>query len=166
MNKILPLIVVTILVLGCFGAVGTTNDSERQLYMINETTEISFDDEIDQYQNEVNEGVPVGNFEGSGFPRYNWSVAQSFIPDKEVLTRVKLALSRNTMPPTIFPLVVSIRDDLSGKNLAIASIEPEDIFEFPEYSLIEFDFDDILVTIGQTYYIVVYTKNVTDNGYV
>jgi hypothetical protein len=70
------------------------------------------------------------------------------------------------MPPTIFPLVVSIRDDLSGKNLAIDSIEPEDIFEFPEYSLIEFDFDDILVTIGQTYYIVVYTKNVTDNGYV
>jgi hypothetical protein len=50
MNKILPLIVVAILVLGCFGAVGTTNDSERQLYMINETTEISFDDEIDQYQ--------------------------------------------------------------------------------------------------------------------
>jgi len=38
MNKILPLIVVTILVIGCFGAVGTTNDGKRQLYKTNKAT--------------------------------------------------------------------------------------------------------------------------------
>ncbi|RLG27980.1 hypothetical protein DRN98_10155 [Methanosarcinales archaeon] len=124
------------------------------------------DPDLDQYQTNIEDGIPVGNFKTPSTPRYNWSIAQSFVPTKEVLTRVSLCISRNTTPPTIHPLVIAIRKNLTGKNLAIASINPEDAAEYPNYWWVEFDFDDLLVNIGETYYIVAHTENETDNAYV
>jgi len=165
MNKILPFLIVGILVLSGLGAAAIVN-KEVKPYMVNDPTTISHDDELDQYQTEVEDGIPVGNFEVPSMPRYNWSVAQSFVPTKEVLTRVSLLLARNTTPPTVYPIIVTIRNSLTGDNLAVASVEPQEIEEFPNYSWVEFDFDDLIVSVNQIYYIVSYTKNVTDNAYV
>ena len=167
MKIFLPLMVVGILVLSGLGAsVGTIDNKEAEPYVVNDPTTVSLDDELDQYQTEVEDGIPVGNFEVSGMPRYNWSVAQSFVPTKEVLTRVSLLLARNTTPPTVYPIIVAIRNSLTGDNLACISVEPQEIEEFPNYSWVEFDFDDLIVSVNQIYYIVSYTKNVTDNAYV
>ena len=63
------------------------------------------------------------------------------------------------MPPTVYPLVVAIRDNLTHENLVTASVNPEDVLEFPNITWVEFDFEDIMVTVNETYYIVAYTNN-------
>ncbi|RLF37155.1 MAG: hypothetical protein DRN08_00060 [Thermoplasmata archaeon] len=60
--------------------------------------------------------------------------------------------------------MVAIRKNLTGENLAVAKVEPEDIV-VQNFSWITFDFHDILVTPGDTYYIVSYTDNVSENWY-
>ena len=124
------------------------------------------DPELDQHQTIIDGGAPVGNFKLDFDNRYNWTIAQSFKPQKEILTRVSLPLARNTMPPTVYPLVVAIRDNLTHENLVTASVNPEDVLEFPNITWVEFDFEDIMVTVNETYYIVAYTNNATDNAYV
>jgi len=162
MKKIIVFLLVNALVICGLGV----NASNIGLKLSLKTGVVPCDDEIDQFQTDLNEGIPVGNFESSEFPRRNWIVSQSFVPSKEVLTRVKLILSRNTMPPTVFPLNIGIRNSLGGKDLVQSLVEPENVPEFPEYSMIEFDFEDIRVSVGKTYYIVASTKNATDNAYV
>ena len=123
-------------------------------------------DELDQFQTTVNQGVGVGNGIVPGFPRYNWSVAQSFIPTRNILTRVILLLATNGLPQTVYPFVVAIRNELDGENLAVAKKESQSMYAYPELIWVEFDFDDIVVVPGESYYIVAYTANVTDNAYV
>jgi len=129
MKIFLPLMVVGILVLSGLGAsVGTIDNKEAEPYVVDDPTTVSLDNdnELDQYQTEVEDGIPVGNFEVPGMPRYNWSVAQSFVPTKEVLTRVSLLLARNTTPPTVYPIIVAIRNSLNGDNLARISVDWHD----------------------------------------
>ena len=125
-------------------------------------------DELDQYMIDFFMGVGgvIGNYKDEGSSYYNWSIAQSFKPSKFIQTRIILALSRSTIPPTIFPLKITIRKNLIGENLRCIDIKPEDITEFPNGNWLEYDFDDLIVDVGETYYIVCYTTNSTDNLYI
>ena len=76
--------------------------------------------------------------------------AQSFVPDYKVLTRVELMLVKRYSPPG--GLTVSIRDDLDGSDLTSITLSPGDVAE--DLSWKHFDFPDLEVTTGETYYIV------------
>ena len=145
MKKFLPLSVVVFLVLSGLGAVA------------------SFWDDLDQYQEVMTENyiMPVGQIPVPDNP-INIQVAQSFIPTKEILTRVELFLLKNSTAS--YPYIVAIKDDLMGDELTLTSVNPETI-PTEDLDWIEFDFDDIRVNTGQTYYIVSYTENTTDNYY-
>jgi len=152
MKKILPLLIVGIFVLSGLGAVAFLGD------------------ELDQSQTEMTENaaLPVGQLPIPDNLTY-FQVAQSFIPTKEILTRVELFIGKNIT--TTFPYVVAIREELTEDDLTTASVDPEDINtldisnETLNLSWVGFNFDDVMVTMGQTYYIVSYTENTTENYY-
>ena len=131
------------------------------------TTESPYVDELDQSVTEFSGTLPVGNiYLGS---HVNLSVAQSFIPQLEVLTRIQFFMACNTS--TSQPCVVAVRDNLTSSNLAVVKLAPS---EFPvvngtptqdQLAWITFDIDDIWVNPGQIYYIVLFTTNITGNFY-
>jgi len=98
---------------------------------------------------------------------FNYSAAQSFRPQKEILTRVELNMSR--MSTAAYPCIVAIRDNLTGANLAEIALDPG------EFSIVDgmdmnltwtgFDFEDLRVTVNETYYIVAYTTGISGNLY-
>jgi hypothetical protein len=166
MKKIIPLTVVGILILSGLTITASpikTQDLDFQK-MNNERTNVLSDDELDQSQTICDAYLSIGL--SPDIPA-NMSLAQSFIPQKEVLTRVQLYMAKGAAAS--YPCVVAIREDLYGENLVAASINPD---EFPVFNnlddleWIEFDFDDILLTPGETYYMVGYTAKVADNFYV
>jgi hypothetical protein len=160
MKKFLTFLLIVILVLGGLEAVAISLDKveyKKSTYLL--------DDELDQSQTEFESGVPIGNFQIQSKPRLNWTVAQSYTPSKEIQTRIQLLLSRNSTQLTIYPLVVCIREYLTGENIGMLSVEPETVPEFPDFLWIEFDFEDMLMTIPHSYFIVCYTTNETDNCY-
>jgi hypothetical protein len=171
MKKILPFLVVGILVLSGLGAVGLAdNAKENNIQIIGDGGDASFiyEDELDQEQPDQTEGygIPVGAIHIPEPPISDINlyiqVAQSFIPTKEILTRVELLVGRNSTAS--YPYVLAIREELTEENIVETSLNPEE-FVIENYSWLEFDFEDIWVTVGQTYYIVCYTENVTDNWY-
>jgi hypothetical protein len=92
-------------------------------------------------------------------------LAQSFKPSYPILTKVMLHLYREGHPG---PLTVSIRKDLSGPDLTLV-ILPQDMFYHEENfmcpELYEFDFPDIQVIPGETYYIVIGAPSAAWEGY-
>ena len=154
MNKILPTIVFCILLFSGMSAVAVIENK-------NNPSPIS--DEIDQFQTIYAENIimVIGQIEFEG-NLTNIQVAQSFIPTKEILTRVEIYIGKNDT--TIYPIYVSIRKELIEEDLTIESIEPS-IVPTGEFGWVEIDFPDILVTPGHTYYIVSITENETDNWY-
>lgn len=138
-------------------------DQTNFLFRNNATPLTLYEDELDQNQSEQTDGLamPVGRFT---FLDHNYSiqVAQSFIPTKELLTRVELFMGKNAT--TTYPLVVAIRDNLTHTNLVETSVAT-DHFITGNYSWVEFNFSDLWVNTGQTYYIVSYTQNATNNTY-
>ena len=89
---------------------------------------------------------------------YKW--AQSFIPSKDTLSSVELLIGRNGFIRS--DLILTIKKDLDGDDLTTISVQYEGgFFTFPNYDNYEwvlFDFSDIDVNIGETYYIMLYTK--------
>jgi len=116
----------------------------------NEKNTIIFEDELDQSQTNIDEWIFVDSY---------IYLAQSFIPQLNTLTRVELLLSKDPDFPPSSPFELAIRDSLTGDNLAHNSVNPGQIPGFPSSDWIEFDFDDISVTTGNTYYIIVYTDD-------
>lgn len=145
MRRILPLLVVVIFVLTGLGAGAFLGD------------------ELDQSQTVMTENtaLPVGQLPIPDNPIYV-QVAQSFIPTKEILTRVELYIGKNST--ATYPYVLAVRADLTGEDMTLTSVDPEDVIT-EDFGWVEFNFDDVMTTIGQTYYIVSYTENVTDNFY-
>ena len=80
----------------------------------------------------------------------NYQVAQSFVPTKDVLSQVRIFISKQGDPDV--ELIVAIREDLSGDDLTYKSINP--YFGGENYDWFTFDFDDITVTPGEIYYII------------
>jgi hypothetical protein len=117
-------------------------------------------DVLDQSQPTMNFFGPIGSGPLWGF--LNYMLAQTFIPTKPVLTRVELMIGKNST--TTYDYTVVIRDSVNGPNLAQVSI-PAGQITTENFSWIEFDFPDIAVAPGNTYYLISYTENVIDNWY-
>ena len=165
MNKLLPLLVVGLLVLSGLGAVAFPYDAIKTdvVRIKNEISTISTD-ESDQYQTVLETAGIVGQFPIP--PYWNVYVAQSFIPQIKYLTRVQLRIGRNAT--ATYPYVLAIRGELTGENIAESSVSADDIpiiENLTDMEWIEFVFDDVQLTVNQTYYMVSYTTNQTDNYY-
>ena len=80
----------------------------------------------------------------------NWA-AQSFKPNVGQLTRVELFIGKKGNPPG--DLVVSVRSSLYGYDITKIYRRSSDISSFGGW--VDFDFDDINVVPGRTYFIVV-----------
>ena len=160
MRKLLPLLVVGILVLGGLGAVAVNTDKEIKS---KNTVLNSLDDELDQSQTVMTENLtlPIGQIILDGSP-YNIQLAQSFIPTKEVITRIELYIGKNITVTR--NLTVSIRKELTEDDLVSIEVLPEDV-PTQEFDWVEMDIKNTRLTPGQTYYIVALTTNVTDNYY-
>jgi hypothetical protein len=158
MKKLLPILVVGILVLTGLEAVAIPlykNSSARG-------------DELDQSMTDYDGVLPLGRTNIFGYYA-NLSIAQSFKPQKEIMTRAQFLMARNAT--TLYPCFLAVRDSLTGEDLALISVEPS---EFPlvngtpteeQLAWVEFNFKDIKISPGQTYYMVVYTSNITENYY-
>ncbi len=156
------------LVLGGLGAAATATNHKQKSPQNNNNTSSPYVDELDQSMTDFDGSLPMGRTNIFGYYA-NLSVAQSFIPQKELLTRAQFLMARNAS--TSKPCILAVRDNLTGANLAMTSMEPS---EFPivngtptedQLAWINFNFNDIWVTPGQTYYLVVYTTNITGNYY-
>jgi len=168
MKKLLSVVIIGIVVLGGLGAVVTATNQNQKNSQRNDTTSSPYVDELDQSMTDYDGSLPLGRTNIFGFYA-NLSIAQSFIPQKELLTRTQFLMARNAS--TSYPCVLAVRDNLTGENLAIISVGPN---EFPvvngtptedQLAWINFNFNDIWVIPGQTYYLVVYTANITENYY-
>ncbi len=158
MKKIIPVLIVGVLVLSGLGAVAfpVTKLQTKEIQSLSSTG-----DTLDQVQPDMDWFAPIGVF--PLVPGVNYMVAQSFKPTLKILTRVELMTGRNGT--TTYDYTLAIRDDLYGADLTTISL-PASSFVVENFSWVEFDFDDIEVTPGDTYYIVSYTTNATDNWYV
>jgi len=163
MKKILPLLVVVIFVLTGLGASAVplyNVDTYLQWQQKEGGNILPNGDAVDQCQPDMDFFAPVGVF--PLVPNVNYIIAQAFKPTKGLLTRVELMAGRNGT--TTYDYTVAIRDDLMGPDLTAVSL-PASEFIVENFSWVEFDFEDLTVTPGQTYYIVSYTVNETDNWY-
>lgn len=154
MRKIIPVFVIGIFILSGINAIAIID---------NKTNVEPILDELDQYQEIMTENAvaPVGQVPIPEEP-VNVQVAQSFIPTKKILTRVELYIGKNST--ATYPLNISIRKELTEEDLTVTSIDPSlvptEIFDW-----VEIDFDDTIITTGETYYIVALTENTTENWY-
>ena len=168
MKKIISLVVVGVLLLGVLSASATIGRRNKILLNAggNEISSASaYQDELDQFQLDQTEGygIPVGAVHIPDPPiNLNVQVAQSFIPTKKILTRAELLVGKNFTAS--HPYVLAIREELTEENIVEINVNP-DQFVTENFSWLEFDFEDIFVTVGQIYYIVCYTENITDNWY-
>jgi hypothetical protein len=121
-------------------------------------------EELDQYMVLVDGGRPIGNYTNSTVSYY-WTVAQSFKPRKLILTRLEIFISKNDIQPTIYPLKISLRNKIDGEDIRSTSINTENISDFPKGVYLEFDFDDLKINVGDTYYIVCKTESYAGNMY-
>jgi len=103
-------------------------------------------DQLDQQQTEWNYGYGVWNLMGD-----ESELCQSFIPTIPVLTRVFVAAYKRGDPTG--ELRISIRSSKEGSDLTFATYPAQNIPTPPGYEWIEFDFPDIAVIPGETYYI-------------
>ncbi|MEM2583154.1 MAG: C1 family peptidase [Candidatus Thermoplasmatota archaeon] len=79
--------------------------------------------------------------------------AQSFIPSLSKITKVELYIRKQGLPAS---LTFSIRESLTGANIVTVVKQASEIPS--SLSWITFDFNDINVTVGKTYYIVLETS--------
>lgn len=160
MRKILPISIVVVLVLSGFGVAAISNNQNHRS-MGKTVGPTSLDDELDQSQTQFDDmGLGVGYDYYYGF---NFSGAQSFIPQKSILTRVELFIA-SIGDAMSKPYVLAIRKELNGENLILVSVNHNQI-PYGEPTWIEFDFDDIPVVPGETYYMVSYTTAIYWNLY-
>ena len=78
---------------------------------------------------------------------------QSFRPSLEVLSSVDLYMRRVGSPPS--DVTLSVRSSLTGSDLVSISIPPTSIST--SYGWVKFDFSDLNVTTGHTYYLILRT---------
>lgn len=164
MKNFFPLVVVGLLVLCGLEAVAFPlhmAKSDIQTWKEIPQAPHSCSDGLDQAQELMNFFGPIGP--GPLWNFYNYILAQSFTPTKNLLTKIELMIGKNTT--TTSDITVAIRDDLNGSDLVSISLAASEITT-TNFSWEEFDIPDLIVTPGDTYYIVSSTVNMTDNWYV
>jgi hypothetical protein len=119
---------------------------------------IQGDHHVDQRQTELYDGLSLND----GMIGENWN-AQSFIPTQNNLTKIELELIAKG---NVQPITVSIRKNMAGPDLIESSvlIGPMDLWR-PILNWTTFDFPDIQVTPGETYYIVCHAIYSDDSLY-
>jgi len=105
---------------------------------------LQYGDVVDQYM------VEPTNF-GWQVSLLQW-VAQGFTPNMSILTRVEIELFKIGSPPSDSIIYIGLWDDLYGKELAYMEFTGHDFTEPRQW--FTFDFEDIIVEPGHTYYIV------------
>jgi hypothetical protein len=141
-------IAVSLIILCFVGSIIASSTSISNDYGV----QIKNGDNLDQYQHEITGGFLVNG---------QWSVAQSFVPSYNMLTRVKLSVSYYHYGYT--DLHFYILDDLEATPLVHMQVSPDEIPESDpsnaanvEYT--EFDFPDFEVEPGKTYFIKLSTE--------
>jgi hypothetical protein len=162
------------LIVGCFfvgNAVGASAGVASPVQATAEQSEMTgvlYTDEIDQSQTVFDGALQVGYSSSLG-SLMNLSIAQSFVPQKEVLTRVQFLMGRNVTSTQ--PCVMAVRDNLSGDDLTTFALLPS---AFPvvngtpledDLAWVDFNLSDSWVTAGQTYYLVIYSTFQVGNFY-
>ncbi|KYK27610.1 hypothetical protein AYK20_02460 [Thermoplasmatales archaeon SG8-52-1] len=163
MKKLLPLLIVWILVFSGFGISAFTFEKNmNNIYSEKNCENNNFKnrDELDQYQLERDGFGYIGREPDNPYDYY--IVAQKFKPAKDVLTRVELMVKKDVT--TTYNLTVTIKESITGTELTSISKSPDSI-PSEDFSWIEFDFDDINITMGNSYYIICSTINAVDNRY-
>jgi hypothetical protein len=107
------------------------------------STTNSFIDQLDQSQTNQTDHYYLTRW---------FAYAQSFKPDATSLTRVQLYFRHSGATNNI---ILSIRDNLDGSDLSDAIVNPS-VIPINVWTWVEFNVDDISVTPGNTYYILVY----------
>ena len=92
----------------------------------------------------------------------NYLIAQSFVPSLDTLTRVGLYCYNVFHAVAPRYLIISIRKSLDGNTLTSKSVDLQSLpTDFSGW--LDFDFPDIRVTTGETYYIIWETTNHIDD---
>lgn len=130
--------------------------TEKGLYQVRVKAKNS-DNAASQWSDLIIVRVPKGNngtdqvqhkYQG-GYRCFGLSFAQSFIPSETSLTKVSLYMREIG---DAYRIRISIRDRLDGTDLTFIELDAESISDTFRWQ--EFDFPDINVISGQTYYIV------------
>ena len=137
----------------------------------NQVPRQTYDDELDQSETNLSGTIVVGASQINA-TQQNFTLAQSFIPQKDVITRVQLLMAKNAT--TTYNCTCDLKENLTGSTLASVQLTPDQFKVFDPDNLsanenltwVEFDFFSVWVTPGSTYYLEVYTANVTGNEYV
>ena len=152
----------------CTTALAHTNTGVIEKKHSQQPTMNPYIDELDQFMTTAGGVLPVGAVTTGPGTHTNLSVAQSFIPQKAVLTRIQFLMAKNIT--TTYPCSLAIKDNITGVDLTSIRLDPE---QFPvadnahpeNLTWIDFNFTDIWVIPGQTYYMVISTANITNNFY-
>ena len=168
MKKIFSILIIGCLILSISGAVDAETDFEEVNPGSGSGDTDLLDGDLDQSQTLCDGTIPVGRYDPM-IGENSLIVAQSFVPTKEILTKVELYMGVNMT--TIYSCKVAIRSSLTGEDLTHKYLNPNAFtVHFPDddcdnLSWEVFNFPNIFVTPGQTYYIVVSTINASDNCY-
>jgi hypothetical protein len=108
----------------------------------NNISKVFYGDELDQYQEIYHDYLY--------YIYLNETIAQSFKPSLNTLTRVELLMFE--WNDVNYELTVSIKKNLNGLPLTKISLTPNGFLDDEEW--VEFDFEDINVVPGDTYYII------------
>jgi len=163
MKKQIPLMIVGMVVLCGLEAVAIPfHDSQSvvQTWSVQPQQTLDRGDELDQSQLLMNWFGPIGK--SSIWSNLYYIVAQGFTPTKNLLTRVEILIGRNNS--TTHDITLALHDNLYNTSLASVNIPAAQILA-GNFSWVEFDFADIMVTPGQVYYLVASTVNATENWY-
>ncbi len=123
------------------------NKSDNEITKSN-YNEIFFIDNLDSIE-VIDQQQTSSSGLGCPFFSFLW-VAQGFIPSLETLTKVEVELFKDGNPTS--PIIISIRDSLSGSDLTSVSVDGSLVSQYSKW--IEFNFPDINVIPGNEYYIV------------
>lgn len=159
-KKIIVILICTGFFVTVFSTLGTSAE-----YKIKSVVNVVYNNSDNEINNSNDNEIPlIGNLDsievidqqqtsssGLGCPFFSFLwVAQGFIPSLETLTKVEVELFKVGDPAS--PIIISIRDSLSGSDLTSVSIDGSLVSEYSKW--IEFNFPDINVTPGNKYYIV------------
>lgn len=120
----------------------------QQLIIASSSVEAVVGEKLDSIE-VVDQQQTSSSGQGCPFFSYLW-IAQGFIPSLETLTKVEVKLFKGGNPTS--PIIISIRNSLSGSDLTSVSIDGSLVSEYSKW--IDFNFPDINVTPGNEYYIV------------
>jgi len=108
-------------------------------------------EQTDQIQTYCSHGAPIGNI--------RW-LAQEFAPSVTTLTKIDLYISAS--PEVSYPLTMKIRENLTGNDLTSVSLFPTGL-PIECNNVLTFDFSDVAVTPGASYYMVLCNPNASSS---